>query len=336
MFESSEMLILLLVVPLMLVLFWVRERARVRAMTRLGDAALIARLTGQVSQTRRRWKSGLWLGALAALVMALARPMWGTEAEIIEARGVAVIVALDVSVSMDAQDIAPSRLERAKLTLREVMDSSGGDLFALILFAGDAFVQFPLTSDLDTAKTFVEAASSLSMTRQGTAIADALTLAQTVYDPRVVQQGVLILMSDGENHEGDPIEAARVARENGLTVHVVGYGTPDGDVIPVFNADGTVTYKTDRASQIVITRLNESVLQAIAEAGGGTYRRAESTGIDAVELANVIAQAQAETVQAQQLTRGVERFGVFVLIAVVLLSIEMLMGERRPENEAQA
>jgi Ca-activated chloride channel family protein len=174
------------------------------------------------------------------------------------------------------------------------------------------------------------------MTRQGTAIADALTLAQTVYDPRVVQQGVLILMSDGENHEGDPIEAARVARENGLTVHVVGYGTPDGDVIPMFNADGTVTYKTDRASQIVITRLNESVLQAIAEAGGGTYRRAESTGIDAVELANVIAQVQAETVQAQQLTRGVERFGVFVLIAVVLLSIEMLMGERRPENEAQA
>lgn len=335
MFESPEMLVFLLVVPLMLALFWARERARVRAVKRIGDAMLVARLATQVSPARRRWKSALWLGALVALVIALARPVWGTAAEIIEARGVAVIVALDVSVSMDAQDIAPSRLERAKLTLREVMDNSGGDLFALVLFAGDAFVQFPLTSDLDTAKTFVEAASSLSITRQGTAIADALTLAQTVYDSRLAQQGVLILMSDGENHEGDPIAAARLARENGLTVHVVGYGTPDGDVIPVFNADSTVTYKTDRASQIVITRLDEAVLQAIAEAGGGTYRRAESSGIDAVELANVIAQVEADTLQAQQLTRGVERFGVFVLVAVMLLSIEMLMGERRPENEAQ-
>lgn len=338
MFEAPEMLMLLGLLPVMGLLFIVRSRARGRAVARLGDAALVAKLNTQVDSAARRWKSALWLMALAALIVAMARPVWGTEFEIIEARGVAVIIALDVSISMDAQDIAPSRLERAKQTIRDIMTDGAGNLFALVVFAGDAYVQFPLTGDIESALTFVDAVSTGLVARQGTNIADAISLAQGVYDSRLAQEGILVLMSDGEHHEvtadsGEselsPVDAARAAREAGLTVHVIGYGTPDGDQIPVVNPDGSVTFKTDAGSRMVITRLNEPVLEEAAAAGGGTYRRANASGIDAVELSAIIAQVDADVTDAQRASRGVERFGIFVLAALALLSLEMLLPERR-------
>ncbi|MCU0499152.1 MAG: VWA domain-containing protein [Anaerolineae bacterium] len=289
----------------------------------------MARLTDGVNQKRRRLKFALWLVTLIGVIIALGRPVFGVEAEIVETRGIAILVVLDVSNSMDAQDLQPSRIERAKLAIRDLMQGARGNQFGLVLFAGDAFVQFPLTSDVDTAMRFVDAASSGSISRQGTAIEDALRLALNTLDPRITSSSVIVLMSDGENHEGDPLAAAQLAAEQGVTIHVIGYGTPEGDVIPIIDRDGNVAgFRTDQAQNLVRTRLDEAILMAIAEATGGTYQRATDSGIELINLQNTIAGLETELLSTRFQTRNAQRFGILIALALITLTLEMLLSER--------
>lgn len=326
MFQQPLSLLLLIILPLMGGLFVWRSRLRRVALQRVGsDVQLDA-----ISETNRRWKSGLWLAATGLVIVALARPVWGLDAEIVETRGVAIVVALDVSASMDAQDVLPSRLEKAKLAIQELLRGAEGNLFGLVLFAGDAYVQFPLTSDIDSALVFVNAASSRSISRQGTAIEDALRLALDTLDERISSSSVIVLMTDGENHDGEPLRAAQDAADRGVTIHVIGYGTPDGDVIPVYDANGTVIeFKTDRANNLVVTRLDEPILQEIAETTGGLYQRAADNGVEVVNLQNQIAEVEAGLLAERFQTRPVERFGVLVALALIALTAEMLIGEKK-------
>lgn len=330
MFENSTFLLLLVLLPVMGGFFVWRTRVRENALLRVGEAASIRALTGRISESRRRWKSGLWLATLAALIFALARPVWGVDAELIESRGIAVMIVLDVSESMHAQDVLPNRLERAKLSLTDLLNAGIGNLFGLVLFAGDAFVQFPLTSDTETAITFIRAASPRSISRQGTAVEDALQLALDSFDERITDQSMIILLTDGENHQGDPLAAARRAADLGVRVHVIGYGNPEGATIPVYDDVGTVIgFKTDRANNIVLSRLEEPILQDIAEITGGTYQRASDTGVEVINLYNIIAEKEGDVLEARLQTRSVERFGIFVMLALITLSLEMLVPETK-------
>lgn len=334
MFTNPTLLLLLIVLPVMVALFAWRTRARQMALARIGDAALLTALAGHVSQRRRAWKSGLWLAAVAALIVALAGPSWGVDADIVEARGIAIVVVLDVSNSMDAQDITPSRLERARLAIRSLLAEGEGNLFGLVLFAGQAFVQFPLTTDIASAVTFVNAASTSSISRQGTVIEDALRQALAVIDSRIVSEAVIVLMTDGENHEGNPEAAARAAAERGVTIHAIGYGTPDGAIIPIYNAEGRIIdYRTDRAGNIVLSRLDEEVLRRITAIAGGTYERASENSVEIVNLLNTLAVLQGDVIERRLQTRGVDRFALFVALALLALSVERLLPETVTRRE---
>lgn len=321
MFAQEGWLILLLAVPIVIGAGVAAYRRRA---SRLAQANIAA---GEVRG--RRLRMALWAGAAACAIVALANPIWGVEAELIEARGTAVVIVMDVSASMDALDLMPSRLERAKIAAIDILRGGRGDLFGLVLFAGEAFVQFPLTTDVETAISFVQSARSAVITRQGTAIESALGLALDVIDERVSGGAMIVLMTDGENQTGDPMAAADEALTRGIPIHVIGYGTPEGDVIPVYDEMGAqIGVKSNAAREIVISKLDEPALQAIAERAGGTYQRASETGIESVAILNAMAELDAGALGARLQTISVSRYGVFAALALLLLTIEMLVRER--------
>lgn len=327
---NPNALILLILPALILVLMAWQGRQSIKQLNRLGDASLIQSLTDQVNYRNRRWKQGLWLGTLCFVILALARPAWGIADEVIEAEGVAVIVVLDVSASMDARDVSPSRIERAKLAARQLFEQSRNYEMGLILFAGDAFVQFPLTNDYLSAITFLDAASTDSVTRQGTAVADALQLAIDSFDERIAAESIIVLMTDGENHEGLPIQAAEAAAEQGITIHVLGFGTPDGATIPILNEAGEVVeVKTDFDGGVVVSRLDEMTLIQIAEAANGIYRRATTSGIEIIDLLNAMQEVEAQDRASRLQIRKIDRSGIFIFLALITLGSSILLQERR-------
>lgn len=321
------LLLLALLIPAVAFFAW-RNRVRLLALRRLGDPALIRALSPMVSTERRLWKSGLWLLCAAALVVALARPVWGVDLEVIETQGVSVMIVLDVSNSMNAQDLVPSRLERARLVIRELFDGLSGNEIGLILFAGTAFVQFPLTTDSVSAQSFLSAVSTDTITLQGTAIEDALRLAMNTFGAQSPAAKVIILMTDGEGTDGDALSAADDAAAAGITIHAVGFGDAQGAPIPILDEQGQISgYKSDNAGNTVLSKLDEALLQNIVERTGGMYQRAGSG--EAAALAQAIEALQTGMFETRTEERGVERFGIFVALALVALSLEMLLPETR-------
>jgi len=330
-FLSAGALLLLAILPLWILFFGWRGRARVAILRQLGEIELIGALFPQVSSARRRWKSALWLCALAALIIALARPVWGVDLDVVQTQGVSIMIVLDVSNSMEAQDILPNRLERAKLAIRDLFNGLAGNEIGLIVFAGTAFVQFPLTTDPVSAVTFLNSVSTESITRQGTAIEEALRLAIETFGEQSPAARIIVLMTDGENHEGNPLSAADKAAQEGITIHAIGYGDPDEGVpIPLVDRSGNIiNYKTDQAGNVVLSRLGEEILQSIAEYSGGIYQRASASGVEITNLMNRIREAEAGDLGSRTETRGVERFGIFIALALLALSLEMLLPETR-------
>jgi Ca-activated chloride channel homolog len=332
MFVYPAVLILLFVIPLAMLFFAWRMRVHRIMLQRIGNRQLIDELIAQHNPARRRWKSLLWLFTIALLIVALARPVWGIHEDMVETEGIALIVVLDVSNSMNAQDVLPSRMDRAKLDARDLFELGRGNEVGLILFAGNAFVQFPLTSDVDSAVTFLNVAGTDSISRQGTALEDALRLAIETIDQRQAAQSVIVLMTDGESHEGSPLLAAEDAAQRGIIVHVIGYGSTAGASIPIYDDTGQVIgHKADRAGNVVVSRLDEGVLEEIAALTGGLYQRAADSGVEAVNLINQIATMQIDVLTRQTQTRKVERFSLFVFLAALALTVEIFLSERREE-----
>ena len=229
-FASPQFLIILAALPaLALFARWVLAR-RAAAMMRIGDPALVERLS-TASQGMRLARLAFWFVGVALIVVALGRPQWGTEIEIVEQRGVQLMVALDVSRSMLSQDVKPSRLDRAKLEISDLISRLEGDTIGIVLFSGASFNQFPLTADYATARAYLNIASPKAISRPGTVIGEAIGTAMGGFNDLRVSQKVIIIMTDGENHEGDPVEAARQAAAEGAVIYTVGFGSPEG--VPV-------------------------------------------------------------------------------------------------------
>ena len=327
-FGAPQYLYALIALPaLMVFVRWafLRRDASVR---RIGDPALIERLSMSVNRGMRRRRLVLWFVGIALIIIALARPQWGSDVQIVEHRGVQVMVALDISRSMLAQDLKPTRLDRAKLEISDMMSRLTGDEVGIVLFSGASFIQFPLTFDYATARTYLRNASPDAITRQGTVIAKAIETAMTGFNEERVSQKIIVIMTDGENHEGDPVAAAQQAAEDGAVVYTVGFGSPEGEPIPVYDGQGNVTsYREDDQGRAIISRLDEATLQEIARAGGGKYFRAVERGAIA-GLVDEIQSFQDESLQSEFNRTNIERFQIFLLLGVLSLVIAEVMTDR--------
>ena len=328
-FAQPTYLYLLILVPLnALLLLWAARRKRADV-ARLGTPALIAALSSGISTAARRWKTLLWFVALVLLIVAIARPRWGTQVQVTAQQGVQVMVALDVSSSMLAEDIKPNRLARAKLTVEELMDRLGGNEIGLVPFAGAAFVQFPLTGDFNTARSFLNAAGPQSISRPGTALEEALRVALDGFADEIASNRVILLLTDGEGHEGDPQAAAQAAAEAGVTIYAIGFGSPAGEPIPVRDESGALLgYKKDAQGDTVLSRLDETTLQQIVDATGGRYFRASAGGDEIGAISGAIAALDTGETESQFETHGVERFEWFAGLALLALTAEFLIGAR--------
>ena len=325
-FARPDMLYVLALIPIMaLFMVWAARRRRA-LLARLGDAGLINMLSMSIDWRGRRARNVLWLAALALIVVALARPQWGSEVQAVERQGVQVMVVLDISTSMLATDLRPNRLSRAKLEIADLMRRLGGDEVGLVLFSGASFLQFPLTFDYATARTFLDSAGPHMISRPGTVVGKAIETALTGFNYDRDGQKVIVIFTDGESHEGDPVEAARQARERGVVVYTVGLGSPDGEAIPDLAPDGRfLGLKQDEEGQVIISRLDEVTLQQVAREGGGQYYRAVSDGSAMDRLAVHLASLEQDSFESEFEASEVERFQwVLALVLLALVAMELV------------
>jgi Ca-activated chloride channel family protein len=263
------------------------------------------------------------------LLVALSRPQWGTETQEIEQEGLQVIVALDVSQSMLADDIKPTRLDRAKLEIEELIGRLNGDEIGLVLFSGASFVQVPLTTDYFTALNYLDGAGPAVISRPGTVIGDAIRTAGQAFDENLSSQKVLVVMTDGEDRETDPLAAAREVAAEGVIIYTIGFGTPEGVPVPETDAAGNIVgYKTGADGAVAISRLDQNVLQTVADAGNGRYYQATPAGDELDSLLAEIDDLQRTQLQSRTEVRQIERFQIFVALAIVALMLVELMPDR--------
>ena len=277
-FAHTEYLYLLALVPLVAAFFWLASIGRRRALARFGSAGILERLAENASAPKRLLKSVVILAALACIIVGLADPQVGTRMEEVKQQGVDIFLALDVSLSMKAEDIKPNRLEKAKFEIRNLIDKLTGDRVGLIVFAGEAFTQFPLTTDYSAADLFLDVVDVDAVPVPGTSIPAAIDRAMESFNFDEPTTKVLVIITDGENFEGDTFEAAGEAAKKGILVYTVGLGSPEGAPIPVYNAYGQqVDFKRDRSGNVVLTKLDEAALEKVAEIGNGKYFRGTSS-----------------------------------------------------------
>jgi Ca-activated chloride channel family protein len=336
-FADIQWLATLGLVPVAAFLFIVAARRRRRALDAFGESEMVRRLTATVSVAARRWKAALLIGALALLAVALARPQFGTRVETVQSRGQDIVVAVDLSTSMLAEDVAPNRLERARLAILRLIGNLDGDRIGLVAFAGDAFVQSPLTVDYSAAGMFLGAMHPDLMPVQGTDLGAALRVSLDALVQGAREARVIVLVTDGEHLEDDFEAELERAVESGVQVHVVGIGSPEGAPIPQYDEQGQRTgFLRDEEGAVVTTRLDEETLSTVAERTGARYVRAGAGGSAFDELVDDIANVEGEALDARQVTQFEEQFQIFLGVALALLLIEWLLPERRRAQTAWA
>ncbi len=275
-FENIDYLYLLCIIPALIALLILAGVWRKRAIKRFGDLPLIQRLTPTRSVVRPIVKAVLVTLTAFFLIIAMANPQMGRKLETVKREGVEIMIALDVSNSMMAEDIKPNRLEQAKLAISQLIKRLQNDKLGLIVFAGQAYVQLPLTTDYSAARLFLNSVNTSIVPVQGTAIGAAIELALESFDPDTEGNKALVIISDGENHEENAIENAQKAAESGIQVHTIGIGSPQGVPIPVYNATGRKDFRRDNEGNVVITKLNENMMRELAAVGDGTYVKANN------------------------------------------------------------
>ncbi len=323
-FAHTEYFYLLLLVPLMVVLFEYCLAQRKRRLARVGTSTAIARLAPEASVKRARWKFWLLVLAVVAIVLALARPQFGSKLKEVEREGVEIMVAIDVSNSMLANDFEPSRLERTKYAVGRVIEGLSEDKIGIIVFAGDAYVQLPITADYLTAKNFVQQISPSQVTKQGTAIGTAIDMAIGSFSSQSGSSRVLVLVTDGENHEDDALVAAERAAQQGITIYTIGIGTPEG--APIRIGDDFIR---DSEGEIVVSKLDEEGLQKIALTTGGAYVRASSQSVGLDEIIGLINQTEKAKFETEVFEEYDEQFVLPVVVALVLLVLEFFVLQRK-------
>ena len=323
-FANQQYLFLLLLMPLMPLLYALVRWLRKRRLSRIGDPALVNQLIPSWSGAKGWVRLVLFDLAFAFFIVGLARPQIGAKLQERETRGAEIMICLDVSNSMLARDYSPNRLERAKLAISRITDKLQDDRIGLIIFAGSSFVQLPITNDYVSAKMFLSSINPESVPVQGTAIGDAILTAARSFSAQSEKSRAIIVITDGENHEDDPVEAAKQAAEMGIKVYTIGVGSLRGEPIPM---DGDLL--KDKDGNIVVTRLDESTLQKVAEVGNGAYVHAGNEEFGLNPIINDINKLEEETFNSVVFEEYDEQYMYFFAVALVLLVLELLIGERR-------
>ncbi|MBO7603664.1 MAG: VWA domain-containing protein [Bacteroidales bacterium] len=323
-FASHKFLWLLLLVPLIPVVYGILRALRRRRIKRFGDEALVRSLMPSWSGAKGWIRIILWDLAFLCFVIGIARPQMGAKLKEHEAKGAEIMICLDVSNSMLSQDYSPSRLDRAKLAISRVVDKLQGDRIGLIIFAGTSFVQLPITTDYVSAKMFLGSIDTGSVPVQGTAIGDAILTAAKSFSAQSEKSRAIIVITDGENHEDDAVDAARQVAELGIKIYTVGVGSLRGQPIPI---NGELL--KDKNGDIVVSRLDEATLKQIADAGHGAYVHAGNEEFGLNPIIDDIKKMEAEKYNSVVFEEYDELFMYFFAAALALLVLEMLIGERR-------
>lgn len=325
-FAHPEYLFLFFLIPILTGVFIYTGIKRRRNIKQFGNPDLLAELMPNVSFIRPQVKFYFQLTAIVLLIIVLAQPQFGTKQETVKRKGIEVMIALDVSNSMLAQDIQPSRLEKAKQVLSKLVDGMTDDKIGLIVFAGDAYTQLPITVDYVSAKMFFSTISPNLVPRQGTAVGSAIDLAIKSFGAKGSAGRAIIVITDGENHEDDAIGAAKLAAENDIAVHVIGMGKPDGAPIPV---PGTMSFWKDKDGNVVVSKLNEQMCRDIAAAGKGVYVRADNSNAAYRVVEKELDTLAKSDIKTSSFSDYNDQYQSFALLALIILLVDFFVFDRK-------
>lgn len=332
-FANPAALFLLIGIPILIIFFWTIEKRKQILLARFGEIELIKKLTLSRSKGFLLARRIIFTSAMVFIALAMARPQLGTKLEEVKREGIDLIVAIDVSNSMLAEDVAPSRMAKARHELKTLIEKLQGDRIGIVAFAGDAFLASPLTTDYGAALMILDALDVGVIPQQGTAIARAIEVARKGFIATDNRQKVLLLLTDGEDHEGKPIEAAEVAAEEGIIIYCVGIGSPTGVPIPTFDGYGNKSgYLRDSGGEIVTSKLDEVTLQRMVLATDGKYYAARPGAAELNEIIKAISGMEKSEIEAKIFTNFEDRFQWFLIPAILLIIIAGAFPERRIER----
>lgn len=325
-FADPNVLYLLIILPFVAIFYFYSNYRRTKRLRKYGDPELLSMLMPEASAHRPVFKFWvLWI-ALGLSIVMLARPQFGTRLEKVKRSGIETIIALDISNSMLAEDVVPSRLEKAKSLISRLVSNFNDDKVGLIVFAGDAFTQLPITSDYISAKMFLESITPSLISSQGTNIGEAIRLAIKSFTPQEKVGRAIIVITDGENHEGGAVEAAKEAASKGMKVFVLGIGSPDGSPIPL---EGSNDYRKDNQGNVIVTRLNEQMCREVAQVGNGVYIRVDNSSSAQSLLQKEIDKLTKSDLESTVYSNYNEQFPALAWIIIVLLIIEVVVLDKK-------
>ncbi len=325
-FAHPNYLYLLAIVPVLVLFFIYIRYQRIKSIKAFGNPDVMESLMPQVSSSRPVWKFVLIAVSVMAFVFLMAGPQFGAKLQKVKRKGVEIMIVLDVSNSMMAQDIQPSRLDRSKQAISRLVEKLHNDKIGLIVFAGDAYIQLPITTDYASAKMFLSTINTNIVPVQGTAIGKAINLAVKSFGPQSDASRAIIVITDGENHEDDAIAAAQAAKEKGIIVHTIGMGLPQGAPIPI---EGTNSFIKDRSGNVVITKLDPKMLAEIAVAGGGDYFAADNTRSTLNEVFEKISKMDKTEFDAKVYADYEDQFQWLAWIILALLVAEVFILDKK-------
>lgn len=324
-FEDPSYLYLLILVPAFVLLAMFNRYKRKKKLEKFGDKELLKALMPDVSSGRRTLKFWLMISVLALIIVMLARPQMGTKISHEKRKGIEVVIALDISNSMKAADVVSSRLDKSKMLIENMVDNFTEDKIGLVVFAGDAFVQLPITSDYVSAKMFLQNIDPSLITAQGTDLSTALQVSARSFTQQEKVGRAIIIITDGEDHEGGAVEAAKQASKNGMRVFVLGVGSPNGSPVP----DGNGGYMKDNTGQEVMSALNEDMCRQVAEAGGGAYIHVDNSSFAQKKLNDELTKLQKGDISSVIYSEYDEQFQAVAILVLILLVIEMIVYESK-------
>jgi Ca-activated chloride channel family protein len=327
--DNIEYLYALAVLPVLIVIYILARLWRKNALKKFGEMQILSQMMPNVSPTKPRLRFILFLFAILFLILGLVNPQIGSKLEEVKREGSDIVICLDVSNSMKAEDFKPNRLEKAKQAIEKLIDKLNNDRLGIIVFAGEAYVQLPITTDYAAAKLFLENIDCDAVPVQGTVISSAIELAEKSFGTEEGKNKSIIIISDGESHDDDAVAAAHAAAEKGTVIHTIGIGSPEGVPIPIYKGNMQMGFRKDKEGNTVVTKLNESALEEIASAGNGVYIRATQGEIGLLALQERIGKMDKKAFDSKVYTDYEDRFQIFIAVSLLLLLIESVLTERK-------
>lgn len=332
-FAYSYSLFLLFLIPILIFFYIFIFKQKKKALACFGNPELVKNLIASTSKTKQIIKTILILVSFFLLILALAGPQIGTKLVQVKRKGLDIIIAIDTSLSMTAEDIKPNRLTKAKMELETLIDQLQGDRVGIIAFAGTAFVQCPLTLDYRAAKMFLNLINTDLIPTPGTSIGDAIRLAIKTFSQKERKYKVLILLTDGEDHRSAPFKASDEAKKEGIKIYTIGIGSPKGELIPLYDEKGEIiSYKKDKKGAAIMSKLDEMLLRKIALNTGGKYYRATAGELEVEHLYKEISRLEKKELQSKFFSQYEDRFQYFLAVCLILLFIELLLPIRKKSS----